>query len=272
MQFVARRGCSYICLHQARPLRPEFSRRYFKSYATNQKSIMHLRFLPSPDAAETPVLHLCRSMLVLLLALAGTAVAQTDAPSPGTTAIASSIAATIAPPPMAVVRALRIPLTIDYLALSAALRQQLYTDNGRAPIWNGSDRCQYFYAENPRFARAGNNLKLETEGTLMIGLLVGSNASARFNGKASSRSTPRRMSRRRRNSSFTSATSTSTMCIIRRPCWSAKGSISLSQYYIPFLETFTFDLSPGFRPIPGAGESRCSTRGHRASRPDPRDA
>ena len=50
---------------------------------------------------------------------------------------------------------MRIPLTIDYLALGAAMKQQLYTDHGRAPLWNGSDRCQFFYAENPRLLARG---------------------------------------------------------------------------------------------------------------------
>ncbi|HVN29054.1 MAG TPA: hypothetical protein VMT64_11235, partial [Candidatus Binataceae bacterium] len=75
-------------------------------------------------------------------------------------------------PASATTQLIRIPLTIDYLALSVALRAKLFTANGRMPLWNGSDECQYLYAENPRFARAGDNVQLEADGSLMIGAKV----------------------------------------------------------------------------------------------------
>ena len=50
----------------------------------------------------------------------------------------------------------RVPLTIDYLTLGEAIRHQLYTAPGdRAALWNGPDECQFLYAENPSFSRAG---------------------------------------------------------------------------------------------------------------------
>ena len=73
----------------------------------------------------------------------------------------------------------RIPLTIDYITLSEALKRQVYTaPGGRAELWNGLDDCQYLYAENPQFARAtapgAATVKLETNNSLEIGVAVGS--------------------------------------------------------------------------------------------------
>ena len=67
----------------------------------------------------------------------------------------------------------RIPLTIDYITLREALKRKLYTaPGGRAPLWNGADDCQFLYAENPEFARAGQsaNVRLETAASLGLGL------------------------------------------------------------------------------------------------------
>jgi hypothetical protein len=67
----------------------------------------------------------------------------------------------------------RIPLTIDYITLREALKRKLYTaSGGRAPVWNGADDCQFLYAENPEFSRAGqsSNVKLETAASLELGL------------------------------------------------------------------------------------------------------
>ena len=73
----------------------------------------------------------------------------------------------------------RIPLTIDYIALREALKRKLYTaPGGRAPLWNGVDDCQFLYAENPQFSRATAGgpatVKLETANSLGLGLAMGS--------------------------------------------------------------------------------------------------
>ena len=67
-----------------------------------------------------------------------------------------------------------VPLSIDYATLSEALKRSVYTDSGRAQLWNGSDLCQYLYAGHPSFSRAGGRVKLESDGTLTIGVAVGS--------------------------------------------------------------------------------------------------
>lgn len=73
----------------------------------------------------------------------------------------------------------RIPLTIDYIAIREALKRKLYTaPGGRAQLWNGTDDCQFLYAENPDFSRATAGgpatVKLETANTLGLGVSMGS--------------------------------------------------------------------------------------------------
>jgi hypothetical protein len=66
-----------------------------------------------------------------------------------------------------------IPLNIDYITLSEALKRQMYgAPGGRAALWNGSHQCQFFYATNPRFGRTAGSLKLETDAELSVGLAI----------------------------------------------------------------------------------------------------
>ncbi len=143
--------------------------------------------------------------------------------------------------------ALRIPLTIDYLALGAALKQQLYTDHGRAPIWNGDDRCQYLYAENPRFARAGDNVKLETDGSLMLGVMMGANCVSPivWNGIIEADAAPYiapHLQLKFRVTDINLLDFNHQKTLI-----AGKGFDLVKQNFIPQLETFTFDLSPAFQ-------------------------
>jgi len=85
----------------------------------------------------------------------------------------------IARPGPASASQVRIPLTIDYIALREALKRKLYTaPGGRAQLWNGADDCQYLYAENPEFSHAtaagAATVKLETANSLGLGLAMGS--------------------------------------------------------------------------------------------------
>jgi hypothetical protein len=67
---------------------------------------------------------------------------------------------------------LKVPLAIDYLALDAALRSQIYTGaEQHAEFWQGTDPCQYLEGENPRFSREPDGtLALATDATLALGL------------------------------------------------------------------------------------------------------
>ena len=78
---------------------------------------------------------------------------------------------------------LKVPLTIDYITLSEALKRQAYTDDGKARLWNGSDRCQYLYAENPVFSHDSGAVVLESNGTLSLGVAVASTCVSPINWK-----------------------------------------------------------------------------------------
>ncbi len=183
------------------------------------------------------------ALIVLLLVAAAIGTGNARAQSAPTSAAPTPIAAaTSAAAPQVV----RIPLTIDYLALGAAIKQQLYTNHGRAPIWNGSDRCQFFYAENPRFSRAGSSVKMETDGSLMIGVMMGSQCVSpiTWNGIIEAETTPYiapklQLKFRVSDLNLYDQNHQKTLLV-------GKGFDLIKQYYIPLLETFTFDLSPAF--------------------------
>ena len=89
--------------------------------------------------------------------------------------VAAATAIFAATPRLALAAQVRIPLTIDYITLREALKRKVYTaPGGRAPLWNGSDDCQFLYAESPEFSRADSsaNVKLETATSLGLGLGV----------------------------------------------------------------------------------------------------
>src|SRR5208283_3243625 len=92
---------------------------------------------------------------------------------------AAAIAIFLARPDPARATQVRIPLTIDYLALREALKRNLFTaPGGRAQLWNGIDDCQFLYAENPEFSRATAcgpaTVRLETADSLGLGVSMGS--------------------------------------------------------------------------------------------------
>src|ERR1700674_5450173 len=66
-----------------------------------------------------------------------------------------------------------IPLNINYITLTEALRHKAYDGPaGRAELWVGSDKCQYFYAYRPRFERKDSALVLGTDADLGLGVAV----------------------------------------------------------------------------------------------------
>ena len=66
----------------------------------------------------------------------------------------------------------RIPLHLNYALLTEALKQKLYINDGRAELWNGSNNCEYLYAENPSFIQQNGILRIVTAGHLNIGVPV----------------------------------------------------------------------------------------------------
>jgi hypothetical protein len=82
----------------------------------------------------------------------------------------------LALPVLAHAAEVNVPLQVDYLLLDAALAQKLYTaPGGKAQFFRGSDQCQYFYAEKPRFGPHGAQLEMNTDGDLSLGLALGGN-------------------------------------------------------------------------------------------------
>lgn len=143
----------------------------------------------------------------------------------------------------------RVPLTIDYLALSAALKQQLYTDNGRAPLWNGSDNCQYFYAENPEFGKSAERVKLESGGSLSIGVAMGAGCVSpiTWNGIIEAETAPYiapHLLLKFRVTDINLYDQQHQKTLI-----AGRGFDLVKQYFIPRLETFSFDLNPATQQI-----------------------
>ncbi len=196
--------------------------------------------LPEATALIFRRLHVLIILLLVAAALvSGNARAQSAPP-------AAAAPSTAAAPTASAGVVVHIPVTIDYLALAAAMKQQLYTDHGRAPLWNGDDRCQFFYAENPRFARAGGNVKLESDGSLMIGVMMGSQCVSPivWNGIIEAETAPYiapklQLKFRVTDLNLYDQNHQKTLLV-------GKGFDLIKQYYIPRLETFTFDLSPAF--------------------------
>jgi len=172
-------------------------------------------------------------LLLVVAMVAGSARAQNAAPVPTTAAVTTQV--------------VRIPVTVDYLALGAALREQLYTDRGRMPLWNGSDQCQYLYAENPRFGRAGDQVKLEGDGSLMVGAMVAGNCVSPivWNGIIEAETAPYIAANMQLK--FRVADINLYNREHQKTLLAGHGFDLVKQYYIPRLETFTFDLSPAFQ-------------------------
>jgi hypothetical protein len=216
---------------------------------------MRLFLLPSPEALALRLAQFIlpiAAMLAVVPIFIGNARAQSATPiaiisASETPAAAPPPADAAASPTAPVAHTVRIPLTIDYLALGAAMKQQLYTDHGRAPLWNGDDRCQFFYAENPRFARAGNTVQLETDGSLMIGVMVGDKCVSPivWNGIIEAETAPYvaphlQLKFRITDINLYDQNHQKTLLV-------GKGFDLIKQYYIPRMETFTFELGPAFQ-------------------------
>ncbi len=139
----------------------------------------------------------------------------------------------------------KVPLTIDYLAIREALRRDLYTAPGnRAALWNGADDCQFLYAENPEFGRALDTVKLETAASLGLGVQFGGNCVSpiAWSGIAEALGAPYFAPGLKLKFHFTDlnlydSKHQKTMVVSR-------GFDLVKQYLIPRLEAFSYDLNP----------------------------
>ena len=157
-----------------------------------------------------------------------------------------------ATPRLALAAQVRIPLTIDYLALREALKHRLYTaPGGRAPLWNGADDCQFLYAENPEFARAGqsSNVKLDTAASLGLGLgMAGQCLNAvQWSGIVEALGTPYIAPGLKLKFHFTDINLYDSQH--RKTDVLSQGFDLIKNNLIPQLETFSYDLNPSVQQL-----------------------
>src|SRR5579885_3629789 len=150
----------------------------------------------------------------------------------------------------------RVPLTIDYLTLTEAIRDQIYTaQGGRAPLWNGGDECQFLYAEDPAFSRADTRVRLETAASLGLGVAVAGRcvSPVAWSGIVEAESAPYiaggvRLMLRIEDMKLYDAHHQKTLI-------AGKGFDLIKQYLIPRLETFAYDLNPAVEQLASLAEA-----------------
>ena len=156
----------------------------------------------------------------------------------------------------AIASEVRVPITIDYLTLSEAIRHQLYTaPGGKLPLWSGSNDCEFLSAENPSFARADARVKLETATTLGLGVRIGGKCVSplNWNGIVEAESEPyvtggTRMMLHIQDMNLFDAHHQKTLI-------AGKGFDLIKKYLIPSIETFTYDLSPAIQQLGALAEA-----------------
>src|SRR5215472_16172534 len=82
------------------------------------------------------------------------------------------LAASLMAPRTLLATPVRIPLHINYALLTEALRQRLYTHDGRAELWNGKNDCEYLYTDAPSFGQQNGIVQFDTGGYLNLGVPV----------------------------------------------------------------------------------------------------
>ncbi len=148
----------------------------------------------------------------------------------------------------------RIPLTIDYIALREALKRKLYTaPGGRAPLWNGLDDCQYLYAENPEFSRAAGGgaatVKLETANSLGLGVAMGSQClgAIQWSGIVEALGVPYIAPGLKLKFHFTDLNVYDSAH--QKTVLVSKGFDLIKSYLVPRLEDFSYDLNPSVQQL-----------------------
>lgn len=142
----------------------------------------------------------------------------------------------------------QVPITVDYLTLAEALKSQLYTHDGRADLWKGTDQCQYLYAERPKLARAGAYLDLQTDATLSLGLAVAGRCispitwSGIIDAEMEPYAADRTIKLRMVDINLLNHQHQKTLI-------AGRGFDLIKQYFIPRMETFTFDLNAPIRQL-----------------------
>ncbi len=168
-------------------------------------------------------------------------------------------ASILTPSPAALASEVRVPITIDYLTLGAALKAQMYTaPGGQAILWNGANDCQFLEVHNPIFSPAIPELRLETDGSLGLGVRIGGRCVSpiSWNGIASARTAPYiapelKLKLRITDLDLYNPEHQKTLI-------AGQGFDLIKRYLIPQLETFTYDFSPAIQQL-GALAEEAST-------------
>ncbi len=164
-------------------------------------------------------------------------------------------AISVVAPTLARAAQIKVPLTIDYLSLREALKHELYTaPGGRAPLWNGADQCQFLFAENPNFTRAGKEVRLETATSLGMGVSFAGRCVSpiAWNGIVEALATPYIAAGFKLKFHFADLNlydpqHEKTMVV-------SKGFDLIKQYLIPRLELFSYDLNPAIQQLESMAE------------------
>ncbi len=159
-------------------------------------------------------------------------------------------------PALARAAEVRVPLTIDYLTLGEAVRHQLYTAPGdRAALWNGPGECQFLYAENPSFSRAGERVQLETTAALSLGVALGGRCVSPFtwSGIVEGQSEPYlarglRLMLHIADMNLYNPRRQKTLI-------AGRGFDLTKRYLVPRMETFSYDLNPALQQLGGLAEA-----------------
>ena len=158
--------------------------------------------------------------------------------------------------PLARAAEVRVPLTIDYLTLGEAIRHQLYTAPGdRAALWNGPDECQFLYAENPSFSRAGQRVQLETTAALSLGVTLGDRCVSplTWSGIVETESEPYlahgiRLMLHIADMNLYNPRRQKTLI-------AGRGFDLIKRYLVPRMETFSYDLNPALQQLGALAEA-----------------
>ena len=150
----------------------------------------------------------------------------------------------------------RVPLTIDYLALREAIKHQMYTGpDGRAPLWNGPDICEFLYATDPAFSRAPAALKFETNASLALGLSVRGKCVSpiKWQGIIEAETAPYietglQLKFHVKDLNLLDEHHKKSLVV-------GKGFDLIKRYFIPRLESFTFDLNPAVQQLSALAEA-----------------
>src|SRR5208282_2115634 len=167
---------------------------------------------------------------------------------------AAAIAIFLARPDPARATQVRIPLTIDYLALREALKRNLFTaPGGRAQLWNGIDDCQFLYAENPEFSRATAGgpatVRLETANSLGLGVSMGSRClnAIQWSGIVEALGVPYIAPGLQLKFHFTDLNLYDSAH--QKTQLVSRGFDLIKSYLIPRLDDFSYDLNPGVQQL-----------------------